>query len=98
MRAAALLSATLLGCLAPACDKPLTDAEIRTEIEKARNCAHDTDCINLGARCPFGCAITVARSEAERIRQILDEHEESCTATCATYTQVLCEKGLCTPR
>ena len=90
------LALILLG--AAGCDKAPTHAEIRDAIEKARVCQNDVDCVNLGARCPFGCAIAVKRSEAEHIRQLLNDFEGSCVQECATPTQILCEKGLCTPK
>jgi len=85
-------------CAAPGCDKAPSESEIREEIEKARICLNDFECINLGSRCPFGCAVAVTRSEAERIRALLNEFESTCAYGCAQVTEVVCEKGLCTAR
>ncbi len=97
MRAAPLLAALLLGALG-SCDKAPSEEEIREEIEKARVCLTDLECVNLGSSCPFGCAITVTRSEAERIRGLVAGFESSCAYSCKAVTQVLCEKGLCTAK
>jgi hypothetical protein len=94
--ARAALLTLLLG--AAGCDGGPSEAEIREEIELARRCQNDHECINLGSRCPIGCAITVNRSEAERILGLLRDLEASCTQDCSPVTRVVCEKSLCTAK
>jgi hypothetical protein len=85
-----LLTATLL---AVAC-APSED-HIQDEIDEANHCASASECVDVGTHCPFGCNILVHASEAARIRDLLDDHEESCVYDCMAPTTIECVAGRC---
>lgn len=74
-----------------------TEAEVWAEIEAAGYCVSDDECVDVGPRCPFGCAIPVNRAEAGRIREVLESTPRTCIYLCGTAGVVSCEEGRCVP-
>ena len=87
-RAAGLAIATLLGCV------PSED-EIQREIDEASYCTTASECVDVGTECPFGCNILVNAAEADRIRDLLDDHDETCLYDCVAPTTIQCTAGRC---
>lgn len=85
---------TVLTALVPGCSP--SESDIKQEIESARACQADTDCVDVGTACPFGCSIVVNKSDADHIRDLLDGYTSTCAYDCAQPTSTVCEKNLCT--
>jgi len=49
----------------------------------------------VGTECPFGCNILVNAAEVDRIRGLLEDHDESCAYDCMAPTIVVCTAGRC---
>jgi hypothetical protein len=79
---------TLVGC-APSED------QIQEEIDEASYCATAGECVDVGTECPFGCNILVNAAEVDRIRGLLEDHDESCAYDCMAPTIVVCTAGRC---
>ncbi len=78
--------------------RPPSEAELKAEIEKARECTSDAQCEIVGSKCPFGCNIAVNESEAERIREMVLGFESRCVYECGKPGTLSCEEGICTAR
>ena len=76
-------SLAILSLLISGCGIGTGEDTIRSEIEKATSCATNEDCVNLGSKCPLGCEILVNRTEAVRIKPMLDSYQEECEFNCA---------------
>ena len=73
-----------------------TQDEIRAEIRSANTCTTASDCSNVGTYCPYGCNILVNKSQAERIRQLLESnHENNCAFDCIPLQSIACENQIC---
>jgi hypothetical protein len=93
MRALLLAVATLV---AAGCGGSPSAEEIKKEIEAARPCGGDPDCVNIGGRCPFGCDIVVNRAWAERVRKLVNDYPKGCAQSCGPPpAAIVCESGLC---
>ena len=90
LQASCLFIATVL---AAAC-APSED-EIQEEIDEANHCTTADECVDVGTECPFGCNILVNAAEADRIRAMLEDHQESCAYDCLAPTIVTCTAGQC---
>jgi len=73
----------------------LSDWDIRDEIEEARACTADEDCVEVGSVCPFGCSIAVNRAHEDRIGELLDSYESDCTYACAAIDRIECVANTC---
>ena len=69
---------------------------IQQEIEKARTCAADQDCENVGGKCPFGCYVVVHKKDAESIRALLKGYKETCAYDCMMLDKIVCKDKMCT--
>ena len=75
-------SLAILSSLISGCGVGTDKDTISYEIEKATSCATNEDCVNLGSKCPLGCEILVNRTEAPRIKAMLDAYKEECEFDC----------------
>ncbi|USN45006.1 MAG: hypothetical protein H6502_02995 [Candidatus Woesearchaeota archaeon] len=73
------------------------EAFIREEINKANYCSVDTDCVDVGGKCPFGCYVYVNEAEVERISELITAFDESCVYGCVFCPSVVCENNACKP-
>lgn len=73
----------------------IQENKIKAEIEKANYCSIDSDCVDIGGKCPFGCYIYVNRNEAERISQLVESFESKCVYGCVSCSQLTCAEGRC---
>ncbi len=69
---------------------------IQQEIDKARVCAADEDCVNVGSKCPFGCYVVVNKKDAESIRSLLKDYKEVCAYDCMALDKITCKDKQCT--
>jgi hypothetical protein len=94
MRAAAASLGLALGfVLVPGCAP--SEQEIKDEIEAAGACAAASECVNIGAECPFGCAIVINKGSVAHIKQLLAGHNEPCAYDCLATAGVECKAGRC---
>lgn len=74
---------------------------IKNQIKKANYCQVDSDCqdafAGTGGHCPFGCYAYVNKSEAGRIKYLIDSFESTCVYGCAYCPTAKCDKGRCEP-
>ena len=89
-----VLSAALL---APACAP--SEEDVKQQIEDARACSTNNECVDVGSVCPFGCAIVVNKSQSDRISKLIHEHQNNqCAYDCRAVTGIACEARLCTAK
>jgi hypothetical protein len=91
MKYVLLLAAMLL--MLTACTSE--ENRIKEEIEEAKYCTTDNDCIIVQSKCPFDCYQAVNKAEAERINQRIKGFESSCTYSCVPIKGTACESGRC---
>ena len=71
------------------------EANIKLAIEKANYCESDSDCIDAGGKCPFGCYIYVNKNEVEKISQLIKSYESECVYGCVSCPTAICEGKKC---
>jgi hypothetical protein len=75
--------------------------ELRAYVAPRRSCAVAADCIVVPTGCPFGCGISVARSEAERVEQKIEAlsrryvAKHACAYQCFATAGTTCRHGRC---
>jgi len=69
--------------------------KIQIEIEKARACKTASDCAPVIAHCPFGCGVSVNKTQLDRIKKLFETYPSRCIYECIAYAGVDCVKGLC---
>lgn len=75
--------------------------ELRAYVAPRRSCAIAEDCVVVPTDCPFGCGISVARSEAEGIKQKVEAlsrryaAKSACAYQCSATTGATCRHGRC---
>jgi hypothetical protein len=75
-----------------------SDDAIQDDIDESGYCAAASECVPVGPECPFGCDILVNVAEADRIRQLLADHEDSCYYDCQGPGTIACTDGRCEMR
>ena len=73
----------------------LTKQWITYQIDNANYCSIDSDCVDAGGKCPFGCYNYVNTDEGERISALLEGYESKCIYGCAFPPEVECIDGSC---
>ncbi len=71
------------------------EAQIKEQIAEANYCETADDCVDVGAKCPFDCYIFVNKSEAERIKSMVDGYQSTCEYSCIAMTGVECVAKKC---
>jgi hypothetical protein len=75
--------------------------ELRAYVASRRSCAVAEDCVVVPTECPFGCGISVARSEAVGIKQKVEAlssryaAKHACAYQCFAMTGTTCRHGKC---
>ncbi|NCC71551.1 hypothetical protein EOM09_08320 [bacterium] len=70
-------------------------SQINYEIKKANYCEIDSDCINAGGKCPFGCYIYINKNEFEKISKLISNYESNCVYDCINCEKAICENNKC---
>ncbi len=83
----------LAGCSA----SPGSEAYIKQQIAEANYCETPADCIDVGGKCPFDCYIFVNSSEVDRMKEMVDGYESTCTYSCLAISGVDCVSNRCQP-
>ena len=73
------------------------EASINAELKKANYCEKTEDCVFIGSKCPFDCAIYVNAKEAGRMKGIVDAYQSTCMYACLPDSGVECRDHVCTP-
>jgi hypothetical protein len=74
---------------------PTTEEGIKSEIVKANYCETATDCVDVGAKCPFDCYIYVNKDQAPRIKKLVDGFPSQCEYSCIAIQGVECVQNVC---
>lgn len=86
----------LLVCLLAATGCGASEESIRSEIAQANTCERAEDCANVGTYCPYGCNILVNKSQASRIRALLEaNNKNTCQYDCIALASIACENKIC---
>jgi hypothetical protein len=70
--------------------------EIKKEIEAAKYCNEDSDCVRIESKCPFGCNQYVNINESSRIQSLIDNFDSKCVYGCMLCEEVECINKTCT--
>ncbi len=73
----------------------IKESYIKSVIEKANYCEVDSDCVDAGGKCPFGCYLYVNKKEVEKISRLIESYDSWCIYGCASNPTVVCENKKC---
>jgi hypothetical protein len=71
------------------------EMNIKIEIEQANYCIIDSDCVNAGNKCPFGCYNYVNVNEIERVSELINSYSSNCVYGCVFCEEVKCINNKC---
>lgn len=71
------------------------ESDIKSAIEKANYCEIDSDCIDAGGKCPFGCYNYVNKNEVNQISKLLKSYNSKCIYGCVSPPTAICENNKC---
>ncbi len=75
--------------------EPTTEQGIKRAIVEANYCETASDCVDVGAKCPFDCYILVNKDEAPRIKKMVDGFPSKCEYSCIAISGVECKENKC---
>lgn len=70
-------------------------SKIKSEIKKANYCEIDSDCVDVGGKCPFGCYVYVNKNEVEKISKLIESYDSNCIYGCVLCKTVVCQDNKC---
>lgn len=73
----------------------IKESNIKSAINKANYCEMDSDCVDAGGKCPFGCYVYVNKNEIKKISHLIQSYDSKCVYSCASYPTVICESKKC---
>ena len=73
----------------------IKESNIESVIEKANYCEVDSDCVDAGGKCPFGCYVYVNKNKVEQISQLIQSYDSKCIYGCVSNPTVICENKKC---
>lgn len=71
------------------------EEQIKSEIDKANYCELNSDCVDAGGKCPFGCYVFVNKNEVEKISKLIEEYYSKCVYGCVGNISAYCENRKC---
>jgi hypothetical protein len=73
------------------------ERQIQRQIENAKYCADNRDCVKLPSVCPFGCCQSVNHNEANFIYNSFNRYYDfgRCSHACRPCGQPVCHNGRC---
>ncbi len=74
---------------------PARQSYISRQIARAGNCATDAECVIVGNKCPFSCAVVANRNEADRITRLVNLFPSTCELSCPGNNRAVCLNGSC---
>lgn len=75
--------------------EPTSEQGIKRAIVEANYCETASDCVDVGAKCPFDCYILVNKNEAPRIKKMVDGFPSQCEYSCIAIKGVECVENVC---
>lgn len=73
----------------------IKESFIKSEINKANYCTTDSDCVDAGSKCPFGCYAYVNKAEAGKIAELINSYDSKCIYSCLACPTAICENNKC---
>ncbi|MGV8152290.1 MAG: hypothetical protein ACP5OG_04350 [Candidatus Nanoarchaeia archaeon] len=73
----------------------IKESNIKSAMEKANYCELDSDCVNAGGKCPFGCYAYVNKNEVEKISKLISSYNSKCVYGCLLCPSAVCENKKC---
>ena len=73
----------------------LKERNINSRVEKANYCNVDTDCLDAGGKCPFGCYNYVNKDSANEISRLIESFDSRCVYGCLSCPTAICENNKC---
>ena len=73
----------------------INESRIKAEIERANYCETNSDCIDAGSKCPFGCYAYVNKNEASKISRLIESFDSKCVYGCLACPTAVCENNKC---
>jgi len=73
----------------------IKELKIKSAIEKANYCKIDSDCVDAGGKCPFGCYVYVNKNEVNNISKLLESFNSKCVYGCVSCPAATCENNKC---
>ncbi len=73
----------------------IKESVIKTEIEKSNYCDVDSDCVDAGGKCPFGCWVYVNKNEVDKISQLIKSFDTTCVYDCVYCPTAICTNHKC---
>jgi len=68
---------------------------IEKKLKEGNHCEIKADCILLGNKCPFGCAIYVNKGNYEELRNMFESYSSKCAFECPSISGVECINNEC---
>lgn len=68
---------------------------IKNQISKANYCTVDSDCVDAGRKCPFGCWLYVNKNEVSGISGLVSSFDSTCIYSCLACPTAVCENNQC---
>jgi len=73
----------------------IKELKIESEIKKANYCNVNSDCVNAGGKCPFGCWVYVNKNEVARVSELINSFDSNCVYGCVSCPTAVCENKKC---
>jgi len=73
----------------------MKELNIKSQIKKANYCEINSDCIDAGGKCPFGCYVYVNKNEVDKISNLIQSFNSKCVYGCISNSTVICEDNVC---
>lgn len=73
----------------------LTKEGIKAQIAAAQHCEKDSDCVDIGSQCPFGCHIVVHKDHEKQIKALVKSYPSNCMYDCIALERIVCEAQRC---
>lgn len=72
-----------------------TEERMQEVIDDANYCETATDCVDVGAICPFGCNILVNSADADDVSAVLSSYQSDCVYSCLAIGGLDCVNNEC---
>ncbi len=73
----------------------IQELTIKQRINKANYCEVDSDCVDAGGKCPFGCWVYVNKNEVTKISELIYNFESNCVYDCVNCPTAVCLDKKC---
>ena len=93
--AAGIIALILLLVIIVLLSPTINESKIKAEIAKANYCETDSDCVDAGSKCPFGCYAYVNKNEVSRISGLIQSFDSKCVYGCLACPTAICEDNKC---